>query len=61
MLPFTLHERRLDRAIADALRGLQAELERERALRVEDRARIERLEERLLEPEDVENGRARKG
>lgn len=47
MLPFTLHQRQLDRAIADAVRGLQAELARERALRVDDRARIERLEERL--------------
>ncbi len=61
MLPFTLHERRLDRAIADALRGLQAELERERAMRTQDRARIERLEGRLLKPDDAESGRARDG
>ena len=47
MLPFTIHERRLDRAMADALHGLHAELSRERALRVEDRDRVERLEERL--------------
>ena len=45
--------------MADALRGLQAELERERALRVEDRARIERLEERLRQLEDSETGRGR--
>ena len=61
MLPFTLHERKLDRAIADALRGLQAELERERALRVEDRARIQRLEGRLPEPDNVKSRRARDG
>jgi glycosyltransferase involved in cell wall biosynthesis len=52
MLPFTVHERKLDRAMADALRGLHDELERERALRLEDRTRIQRLEERLLEPRD---------
>ena len=49
MLPFTLHERELDQAMADALRGLQAQLTRERALRDEDRAQIQRLEERLAE------------
>jgi glycosyltransferase involved in cell wall biosynthesis len=47
MLPFTVHERQLDRAIADALHGLQAELARERALRAGDRERLDRLEERL--------------
>jgi glycosyltransferase involved in cell wall biosynthesis len=47
MLPFTVHERKLDRAMADALHGLQAQLVRERALRVEDRERVERLDERL--------------
>ena len=53
MLPFTLHERTLDRGIVDALRALQVELEQERALRVADRARIQRLEDRLSEPEDA--------
>lgn len=47
MLPFTLHERKFDRAVAAALRGLQLELERERALGLENRRRIELLEERL--------------
>lgn len=59
MLPFTVHERNLDRALADALRGLLAELERERALRVEDRARVERLEARVRELEDSRAGPAR--
>ncbi|HEY1516766.1 MAG TPA: glycosyltransferase [Solirubrobacteraceae bacterium] len=61
MLPFTLHEQRLDHTVAAALRGLQAELAELRALIVDDRVRIEHLDERLLELEDVENGRARKG
>ena len=61
MLPFTLHERKLDRAIVDALRGLHAELERERALRVADRERIKRLEERLRDAGEVEGERARQG
>jgi glycosyltransferase involved in cell wall biosynthesis len=52
MLPFTLHQRKLDRAIADAVRGLELELEQERALRAEDRTRIRRLEDRLLESQD---------
>ena len=54
MLPYTVHERRLDRAIADALRGLQTELDRERKLRADDRARVEILEERLRALEDRE-------
>jgi glycosyltransferase involved in cell wall biosynthesis len=56
MLPFTLYERQLDRAVTNALRALQFELARERALRAEDRERIQRLEERLPEPDDVESG-----
>ena len=56
MLPFTIHERGLDRAMADALRGLQAELERVRGLLAEDRARIDRLEQRLRD-QDSETGR----
>ena len=59
MLPFTMHERKLDRAMAVALRGLQAELAHERALRVEDRARIDRLEERLRQLGDSEIRRRR--
>lgn len=57
MLPFTIHERNLDRAMVEALRHLQAELERERTLRVEDRARIDRLGQRLREVEDSSPGR----
>ena len=56
MLPFTLHEQRLDRTAAAVLRGLQAELAELRALIVDDRGRMEHLDQRL---EDVENGRAR--
>jgi glycosyltransferase involved in cell wall biosynthesis len=59
MLPFTVHERKLDRAMADALRGLQTELVRERALRAEDRRRIDRLEERLRELDNSRTGRIR--
>lgn len=59
MLPFTLHQRKLDRAVAGVLRGLQAELARERALRVEDRERIDRLAQRLRELEDSRPGRGR--
>jgi glycosyltransferase involved in cell wall biosynthesis len=58
MLPFKHYERQLDRAVMGALRALQSELERERALRAEDRERIQRLEERLSEPDDVQSGRA---
>ena len=61
MLPFTMHERKLDRAVADALRGLHAELANERAMRVADRARIDRLEERLLQLGDSEIRRRREG
>jgi glycosyltransferase involved in cell wall biosynthesis len=53
MLPFTVHESRFDRATLVALRGIQAELAQLRALRAEDRAYIERLEERLAERDDV--------
>ena len=58
MLPFTIHERNLDRAIAGALSELQDELERERALRVEDRVRVDLIERRLLE---LEESGARRG
>ena len=61
MLPFTMHERQLDRAMADALRGLQTELARERALRIEDRRRIQRLEERLLEYQHLDSEHAGEG
>jgi glycosyltransferase involved in cell wall biosynthesis len=53
MLPFTVHERNLDRAMADVLRGLRADLDRERALRAQDRARLNRLDERLRREEDT--------
>ena len=47
MLPFTLHERNLDRALLDGLRELRTDLNRERALGVRARARLRRLEDRL--------------
>ncbi|MBV9801462.1 MAG: glycosyltransferase [Solirubrobacterales bacterium] len=47
MLPFTHHERNLDRAMAEAMRGLHSELAREQALRIQDRVRLSRLEGRL--------------
>ena len=61
MLPFTIHQRKLDRAMAGALRGLQAELARERALRAEDRARLDRVAQRLrgLEESRTERDRER--
>jgi hypothetical protein len=49
MLPFTLHERSLDRAILEALRELRLDLERERAQGAGARQRLQRLEQRLLE------------
>ena len=55
MLPFTIHERHLDRAMTDALYGFQAELARDRMLLAEDRARLERLEERLRARGDLES------
>jgi glycosyltransferase involved in cell wall biosynthesis len=59
MLPFTLQEQRFDRMTALALRGLQAELVRLRAAHIEDRGRIQRLEERTVGREQVEDGSAR--
>jgi glycosyltransferase involved in cell wall biosynthesis len=59
MLPFTLQQHRFDRATALALRALQAELARLRAMHTEDRARIQRLEEGPPEREDLEDGSAR--
>ena len=47
MLPFTLHERRLDRAVLDALRDLRADLERERARGARTGARLRRVEDQL--------------
>jgi hypothetical protein len=61
MLPFTMHEQRLDRATAVALRGLQGELLRLQAAHAEDQTRIQRLEELLLEREDMEEGSDRGG
>ncbi len=59
ILPFTSHERNLDRALVGSMRGLQAQLERERALRLEDRERVDRLEQRLRELENSRGGRGR--
>lgn len=51
MLPFTLHERSLDRAVLDALRELRRDLERERARGARARTRLRRLEERTAREE----------
>jgi glycosyltransferase involved in cell wall biosynthesis len=51
MLPFTVHERRLDRALLDALREVRADLERERARNVQTRTRLRRVEGLLSGPE----------
>jgi glycosyltransferase involved in cell wall biosynthesis len=47
MLPFTLHERNLDRAVLDALREIRVDLARERARGARTGARLRRLEEQL--------------
>jgi glycosyltransferase involved in cell wall biosynthesis len=47
MLPFTLHERNLDRAVLDALKELRSDLDRERARGARARARLRRVEDRL--------------
>jgi glycosyltransferase involved in cell wall biosynthesis len=47
MYPFTVHERRLDRALFDAVRHVSADLERERAERRHDGARLRGLEQAL--------------
>ena len=47
MLPFTVHERNLDSAVADVVRTLRADVDREQALRVQDRLRLSRVEKRL--------------
>jgi hypothetical protein len=47
MLPFTFHERRLDQAMLDALRELRVDLDRERARRLRDRARLRSVEDAL--------------
>ena len=52
MLPFSHHERNLDQAIADVLRGLRADFDREQALRVQDRVRLSRLEARIRGEEE---------
>ena len=56
MLPFTVYQSEFNRATLVALRGLQAELVQLRVQHAEDQARIERLEERLANPERGENG-----
>lgn len=47
MLPFTIHERNLDRAVLDALRELRGDLDRERARGARARAKLRRVERRL--------------
>jgi hypothetical protein len=47
MLPFTIHERNLDRAVLDALRELRADLDRERARGARVRTKLRHLEERF--------------
>jgi hypothetical protein len=59
MLPFMLQEHWFDRVMVLALGRLQSEIAHLRVLHADLRARIHRLEERLLERENVEDGRAR--
>lgn len=47
MLPFTIHERNLDRAVFDALRELRGDLDRERARGARTRTKLRHLEQRL--------------
>lgn len=47
MLPFTIHERNLDRAVLDALRELRGDLDRERARGARTRTKLRHLEQRL--------------
>jgi Glycosyl transferases group 1 len=47
MLPFTVHEQNLDRALRDAVHELQMELDNERARGERTRARLRHLEETL--------------
>jgi glycosyltransferase involved in cell wall biosynthesis len=49
ILPFSYHERRLDRALFDALVEVHSELDREREQTREARARLRRLEETLAQ------------
>ena len=44
MLPFTFHEREVDRSLVEAIRDLGTDLGRERGRRLRDRARLEQLE-----------------
>jgi hypothetical protein len=48
MLPFTFHERRLDKAMYDAIRGLRNDLEAERDAHRRDAERLRRMEAELL-------------
>jgi glycosyltransferase involved in cell wall biosynthesis len=47
MLPFTFHEREVDRSLVAAIRDLESDLGRERARGLQDRARLRRLEAAL--------------
>ena len=47
MLPFTIHERSLDRALLAGLRELRSDLDRERAIEARVRARLRRVEDRM--------------
>jgi peptide subunit release factor 1 (eRF1) len=52
MLPFTMHERNLDRAVLEALRELRRDLDGERARGARARVRLRRLEEVLTRAKD---------
>lgn len=56
IMPFTVHERVLDRALAEAVRELRVDLDRERAQVARMRARVHQLEEGTARNED--GGRA---
>jgi glycosyltransferase involved in cell wall biosynthesis len=55
MMPFTVHERILDRALADGVRELRLDLNHKRLQGVRVRARLRRLEERLAVEAQVDD------
>ncbi len=58
MMPFTVHERILDRSLADALQDLQLELNEKRLQGVRLRTRLRRLEESLAREAQIDEAPA---